>query len=237
MKRKMVALMLSAMMTVSLMAGCAGDKAVAAETEAVTESESVAETESTAEPEIERQLTEEECLAIDGGDAEYWKHYDAEGNPISRDEMETEAETVELETEPATEVPDPLNMTNDELTEWLDGGDADSAFISDALQNLSRYRKMSDKLGSVEIYDSEDLSYDILTNRNGKTIIEKCYGVVLDEEGNGIQLNPSVAGNDYIKYHDLPVGSVVLSVFVYNPGTNAEDDIISRSDWVLDSLD
>lgn len=247
MKRKMVVLMLSAMMAVSLMAGCGSDKAVAAETEAATESitesesvmesESVAETESTAETEAERQLTEEECLAIDGGDAEYWKHYDAEGNPISRDEMETEPETVELETEPVTEGPDPFNMSDDELTEWLDGGDADSAFISDALQNLSTYRKMSDKLNAVEIYDSEDLTYDILINRNGKTIVEKCYGVVLDEEGNGTQLNPSVTGQDYIKYHDLPVGSVVLSVFVYNPETNAEDDIISRSDFVLDSLD
>lgn len=146
----------------------------------------------------------------------------------------SEDKAVAAETTPAIE---PLTMSDDELTEWLDGGDADSAFISDALQNLSRYRKMSDKLNAVEIYDSEDLTYDILNNRNGKTIVEKCYGIVLDEEGNGMQLNPSVAGNDYIKYHDLPVGSVVLSVFVYNPDTNAEDDIISRSDWVLDTLD
>lgn len=27
------------------------------------------------------QLTEEELYKIDGGDAEYWKHYDIEGNP------------------------------------------------------------------------------------------------------------------------------------------------------------
>lgn len=233
MKRKMAALMLSAMMAVSLMTGCGSDKAVAAETEiateSITESESVMETESTVESETKHQLTEEEALAIDGGDAEYWKWYDADGNPISRNEK--------METEPATEPLNPLTMSDDELTEWLDGGDAESDMISDALYNLESYRKMSDKLNAVEIYDSEDLTYDILTNRNGKTIVEKTYGVVLDEEGNGMQLNPSVAGQDYIKYHDLPVGSVVLSVFVYNPETNVEDDIISRSDFVLDSLD
>lgn len=173
MKRKMVALMLSAMMAVSLMAGCSEDKAIAAE------------------PKME----------------------------------------------PATEPLDPLTMSDDELTEYLDGGDTDSDIISEALYNLESYRNISDKLNAVEIYDSENLTYDILTNRNGKTIVEKTYGVVLDEEGNGMQLNPSVAGQDYIKYHDLPVGSVVLSVFVYNPETNAEDDIISRSDFVLDTLD
>ena len=138
---------------------------------------------------------------------------------------------------PATEPLNPLTMSEDKLTEWVDGGDAGSGMISDALYNLESYRNISDKLNAVEIYDSEDLTYDILTNRNGKTIVEKTYGVVLDEEGNGMQLNPSVAGQDYIKYHDFPVGSVVLSIFVYNPGTNAEDDIISRSDFVLDTLD
>lgn len=34
-------------------------------------------------------MSEEELYQIDGGDAEYWKYYDAEGNPVVRNEEQT----------------------------------------------------------------------------------------------------------------------------------------------------
>ena len=234
MKRKMFMLGSLCMFGIMLVLGF-GKTETENPTETVMETETVEETaiilEET-EPETEKPLTEEELLAIDGGDAEYWKWYDAAGNLIER----TEESDLEESTADQTE-PQPENMTDDELLEYLDGGDVDSVPMSNALENIGYYRNLADEVGAVKIYDSSELTEEILCNRNGKIIVEKCIGIVLDDEGNGRQLNPAVEGQDYIKYHGITAGSVVLSVFVYNPYTNATDDIEIRQDFVLDSAE
>ena len=75
-------------------------------------------------------------------------------------------------------------------------------------------------------------SYEELTNRNGRIYIEVVDGIVLDEEGNGKQLNVSSDSGNYIAYNDkYKAGDKVISLFIYNPFSNAEDDIIARLDY------
>lgn len=75
-------------------------------------------------------------------------------------------------------------------------------------------------------------TYEELTNRNGRIYIEVISGVVLDEKGNGKQLNASSDGGNYIAYNDkYNAGDKVISLFIYSPLSNAEDDIILRLDY------
>ena len=78
-------------------------------------------------------------------------------------------------------------------------------------------------------YDHEKL-LDALENRNGKITIEVSSGTVLDDAGNG----QDICGY-YIKYDSerFSAGDQVQSVFVYNPETNYIDDIISRTDILI----
>lgn len=75
-------------------------------------------------------------------------------------------------------------------------------------------------------------TYEELTNRNGRLYIEVVNGVVLDDEGNGKQLNAIPDNGDYIAYNEkYNAGDKVVSIFIYNPLSNAEDDIIARLDY------
>lgn len=79
-------------------------------------------------------------------------------------------------------------------------------------------------------------SYEELTNRNGRIYIEVVSGVVLDEKGNGKILNALPDNGDYIAYNDkYHAGDKVISLFIYNPLSNAEDDTILRIDYNVQS--
>ena len=86
----------------------------------------------------------------------------------------------------------------------------------------------------LQEYEAEELTADILNNRNGSLIIEKCIGRVTSENGDGEILN----GNGYISYAGINAkkGNVILTYFVYNPDSNFEDDIISRFDYIIDTI-
>lgn len=91
----------------------------------------------------------------------------------------------------------------------------------------------SDSLTEVFYIGSEsdhEKLLDALENRNGKIIIEVSSGTVLDDEGHG----RDICGY-YIKYDSerFSAGNEVQSVFVYNPETNYIDDIISRTDILI----
>ena len=91
----------------------------------------------------------------------------------------------------------------------------------------------SDNLTEVFYISSEsdhEKLLDALENRNGKIIVEMSSGTVLDDEGNG----QDICGY-YIKYDSerFSAGNEVQSVFVYNPETNYIDDIISRTDILI----
>ena len=84
-----------------------------------------------------------------------------------------------------------------------------------------------------QVYDSSELTEDILANRQGKLIIEKCMGKVVDDEKNGAIQNADSDYN-YISYTDVNCtkGDTVTTYLIYNPKTNYIDDVIERFDYV-----
>lgn len=84
-----------------------------------------------------------------------------------------------------------------------------------------------------QVYDSSELTEDVLANRQGKLIIEKCVGTVLDDKKNGAIQNADSDYN-YISYADVDCtkGDTVTTYLIYNPETNYTDDVIERFDYV-----
>lgn len=84
-----------------------------------------------------------------------------------------------------------------------------------------------------QVYNSSDLTEDILANRQGKIIIEKCVGTVTDDEKNGAIQNADSDYN-YISYADVDCikGDTVITYLIYNPNTNYIDDVVERFDFI-----
>lgn len=81
-----------------------------------------------------------------------------------------------------------------------------------------------------QLYDSSELTEDILVNRQGKLIIEKCIGTVTDDKKNG-----SLEDGSYISYTDVDdctKGDTVITYLIFNPDTNYVDDVIERFDYI-----
>ena len=80
-----------------------------------------------------------------------------------------------------------------------------------------------------QLYDSSELTENIIANRQGKLIIEKCVGTVIDDEKNG-----SLEDGSYISYADVDCakGDAITTYLIYNPDTNYTDDVIERFDYV-----
>ncbi len=93
--------------------------------------------------------------------------------------------------------------------------------------------------GDVIIYNSNELSLEMLENRNGDVIIERCYGVVTDgENGAGKVLYPYDEDYDYISYFrckgfGIREGTLIMTYLVYNPDNNYHDDIMDRFDCLV----
>lgn len=89
----------------------------------------------------------------------------------------------------------------------------------------------------IVVYDCSELTTEILENRKGTTVIERCIGLVIDEKaGDGKILNTTGEGN-YISYrgvyHPKTEGTVILSYMVYGSDNNYIDDIVERYDFIL----
>lgn len=84
-----------------------------------------------------------------------------------------------------------------------------------------------------QVYDSSDLTEGILTNRQGKLIIEKCVGTVIDDEKNGAIQNADSDYN-YISYADVDCakGDTITTYLIYNPENNYTDDVVERFDFI-----
>lgn len=88
-------------------------------------------------------------------------------------------------------------------------------------------------------YTHSEITLDLLENREGKTIVERCYGVVLDmETGDGRIINAADGAGNFISYRSVyqthDENSIMLTYLVYNPENNYCDDIIIRYDFVLE---
>lgn len=92
----------------------------------------------------------------------------------------------------------------------------------------------------VFVYDTADLTAEILESRMGTLIIERCIGLVTDKvDGDGVILNCGDNGY-YIAYRgdsceglDLSDGTVLVSYMIYDPSNNYIDDIMERYDFVI----
>lgn len=92
---------------------------------------------------------------------------------------------------------------------------------------------------NIVVYDSSELTAEILESRNGALIVERCIGAVTNaEKGDGMMFNSPDPQFNYIGYRrisqPLENGTVVLSYMVYDPGNNYVDDIAERYDFILD---
>jgi len=91
---------------------------------------------------------------------------------------------------------------------------------------------------NIRVYDASELTAEILENRSGTMIVERCIGLVTSKQrGDGIVLNAANEDYNYISYRGVyrPIsdGTVMLSYMVYNPDNNYVDDIMERYDFVL----
>lgn len=99
--------------------------------------------------------------------------------------------------------------------------------------------KLADEgLTNYTVYDSSELTEEVLGNRAGKTVIERCFSLITSEEGDAQILNSADPDFSYISYRsytekEIREGTVMLSFMVYNPENNYTDDIAERYDFVL----
>lgn len=109
----------------------------------------------------------------------------------------------------------------------VDYTDSEAAFLEEFEKEVYLY----------QLYDSSELTGDMLENRNGSVIVERCIGIVVNKEtGDGRLLNYQDPDYYYISYNsmdDIRDGTIVLSYMVYNPGNNYIDDIMDRYDFVI----
>lgn len=143
------------------------------------------------------------------------------------------AKTPSVADTPSTNEPVKQGIT---LSECLEYGDAqwreiEDCFIEDVLASMPYEYKL---------YDASELSTEILENRNGMVIAERCIGFVTNKTtGDGKILNPYDKDADYIAYRSSVAdqkysdGTVFVSYMIYNPENNYIDDIIERYDFVL----
>ena len=83
-------------------------------------------------------------------------------------------------------------------------------------------------LTNYELYDSSELTADILESRKGTTIIERCIGFVTNgQTGDGAILNAADKNYNYISYRSI------VTYLIYNPDNNYIDDITERYDFVI----
>ena len=91
-----------------------------------------------------------------------------------------------------------------------------------------------------KVYNSDELTGDILEHRNGKIIIERCIGEVTNATtGDGkVDIYSQVVMNwdrffDYLWENHINNGTRIVTFLCYNPDTNGVDDILDRYDYIL----
>lgn len=100
------------------------------------------------------------------------------------------------------------------------------------------YYDYAESIDLMEVINSNEPDvWERIENRNGKLIIERCIGEVLDAEtGAGLVYNGDAEYN-YISYrcvNDIQNGDVICTYFIYNTESNGTDDILHRFDYIID---
>ena len=107
------------------------------------------------------------------------------------------------------------------------------------------YDNMIKDINTMEIYDTAELTPQIMANRNGKIIVERIVGEVTNHKLDGKILNCDTDnggyinkdGGDYICYQRVDgakQGDKILTYFIYSPFSNEQDDVLTRLDFIID---
>lgn len=107
------------------------------------------------------------------------------------------------------------------------------------------YDGMIEDVNTLNIYDTDDLTPEIMANRNGKIIVEKIVGRVTNDKLDGEILNCNAEeggytnkdGGNYINYERVEgakKGDKILTYYIYSPFTNEQDDVLTRLDFIID---
>lgn len=107
------------------------------------------------------------------------------------------------------------------------------------------YDNMIEDTNTMEIYNTSELTPQIMANRNGKVIVEKIVGKVTNDRLDGEILNCDIEeggytnkdGGNYISYQRVDgakKGDKILTYYIYNPFTNEQDDVMTRLDFIID---
>lgn len=110
-------------------------------------------------------------------------------------------------------------------------------FSKEQVSQIEFYDNMIQDVNAIELYNTSDMTEEILTNRNGKIIVEKVVGEVTNYRLDGEILNANTDNGTYISYQRVDgakEGDKVLTYFIYNPFSNEQDDVLTRMDFIID---
>lgn len=97
------------------------------------------------------------------------------------------------------------------------------------------YYSYAESLDLMEVYNSPNLTMEMLAARNGKLIIERAVGIVKDAEtGEGYIIGYPEFYISYASVDGISNGDVICTYFIYNPENNYEDDIMMRFDYIIE---
>ena len=110
-------------------------------------------------------------------------------------------------------------------------------FSKEQVSQIEFYDSMIENVNAIELYNTSDMTEEILTNRNGKIIVEKVVGEVTSYRLDGEILNASTGNGNYISYQRVDgakEGDKIVTYFIYNPFSNEIDDVMTRMDFIID---
>ena len=128
-----------------------------------------------------------------------------------------------------------LNLTEDIST--VQSKLYERNFSKEEVSQIKFYDNMIQNVNAIEIYNTSEMTEEILTDRNGKIIVEKVVGEVTNYRLDGEILNASTGNGTYINYQRVDgakEGDKIVTYFIYNPFSNEQDDILTRMDFVID---
>lgn len=134
-----------------------------------------------------------------------------------------------------------LNLSQSQTDKVISAEDKTDYYNS----QVEFYDKMIEDIETLKIYDTDDLTPEIMANRNGKIIVEKIVGKVTNDKLDGEILNCNAEeggytnkdGGNYINYERVEgakKGDKILTYYIYNPFTNEQDDVLTRLDFIID---
>lgn len=133
------------------------------------------------------------------------------------------------------------NLSNPQIDKVISATDKTEYYNS----QIEFYDSIIQNVNTMEIYDTAELTPQIMANRNGKIIVEKIIGKVTNYKLDGEILNCNAEdggytnkdGGNYISYKRVDgakEGDKIITYYIYSPFTNEQDDILTRLDFIID---